>query len=203
MADTAIIYDVEFLTLEDSTTRFWCGPYDPDPVIAQIGAVKLDLTGTFEMIDTFRAYVTPPGRGGPPQAIDPFFTRLTGISEAEIAEKGQPLGAALAAFDAFSGGARLWSWGKDEFNMVAISCYVAGLAPPIPIERFGNAAALVLKAGMPYDDVKRTRSNGLAAYFGMEIEGLRAHDGLDDALSVAHALRHLLSDGRLMAADFT
>lgn len=202
MADWAILYDVEFLTLEDSASRFWCGPHDPDPVIAQIGAVKLGLTGAFDVIDTFRAYVTPPGRGGTAQQMDPFFTRLTGITEAQIAAQGQPLAEALAALDAFSGGARLWSWGKDEFNMVAISCYVAGIAPPIPIERFGNAAALVLKAGMPYGDVKRTRRNMLAAYFGLKIEGLRAHDGLDDALSLAHAMRHLLTEGRLTATDF-
>jgi hypothetical protein len=33
--------------------------------------------------------------------------------------------------DRFSEGARFWSWGKDELNMVAISCYVAGIPAPI------------------------------------------------------------------------
>jgi len=42
---TAIIYDCEFLVSDGAQQRFWCGPTDPDPVIAQIGAVRLDLGG--------------------------------------------------------------------------------------------------------------------------------------------------------------
>ncbi|RUV80239.1 exonuclease, partial [Mesorhizobium sp. M1A.F.Ca.IN.022.07.1.1] len=38
---TAIIFDCEFLCLQGSQRRFWCAPHDPDPVIAQVGAVKL------------------------------------------------------------------------------------------------------------------------------------------------------------------
>ena len=40
---TAIIFDCEFLCLEGSQRRFWCAAHDPDPVIAEIGAVKLGL----------------------------------------------------------------------------------------------------------------------------------------------------------------
>nr|WP_275078093.1 hypothetical protein [Pseudovibrio sp. W64] len=38
---TAVVFDCEFLTSEGAQRRFWCAPFDPDPVIAQIGAVKL------------------------------------------------------------------------------------------------------------------------------------------------------------------
>ena len=45
--ETAIIFDCEFLVIEGAPQNFWCGPFDPDPVIAQIGAAKLDLQGDF------------------------------------------------------------------------------------------------------------------------------------------------------------
>lgn len=198
----AILFDCEFLCLEGSQSRFWCAAHDPDPVIAQIGAVKLGLEGEFPLLDTFRAYVQPIDRFGNRYAIDPFFTKLTGITERDIETKGVPLQEALNGIDRFSEGARLWSWGKDELNMVAISCYIAGIDPPIPASRFDNAVKLVLAAGMPVEDIAKTRSNRLADYYGVEHPPLKGHDGLDDALSVAYAVQHLLRTGKLRAEVF-
>lgn len=197
-----LVFDCEFLTAEGSPSRFWCGPYDPDPVIAQIGIARLGLTDGFPILDRLRLHVAPRDRNGVPCPIDPFFTRLTGITTDVIANEGLPLAEALDRVAQFSEGARLWSWGKDEFNMIAISCYVEGIAPPIPATRFGNACHLLLKAGMPYDDLKRTRSNTLAAYYGIDHPPLRGHDALDDALSVTYVLQHLLRQGMLEPADF-
>ena len=70
----AIIYDCEFLTAPGAPTRFWNGPTDPDPVIAQIGAVKLSLTGDFAVTDRLRLHVLPRGRTG---------TRLAELSTGE------------------------------------------------------------------------------------------------------------------------
>ena len=199
---TAIVFDCEFLVAEGAPGRFWCGPRDPDPVIAQIGAVRLGLGGDFPVLDTLRLHVAPVDRQGRPCPLDPLFTRLTGISEDTLARDGLPLADALEKVDRFSQGARFWSWGKDEFNMVAISCYVAGIAPPIPATRFANACALLLAGGMPYEELIRTRSNQLAERFGLAAEDLSAHDALDDAMSVARVLQHLLREGRLAPERF-
>lgn len=199
---TAIIFDCEYLTAEDSPRRFWCGPFDPDPVIAQIGAVRLALHGDFALLGTARIFVQPVDRHGRPYALDPFFTRLTGITAEAIAAEGLPLQEAIAELDRFSTGAPLWSWGKDELNMMAISCYIAGIAPAIPAHRFDNACKLLLAAGMPLEDLKKTRSNTLADYYGIAHPPLKGHDALDDALSVAYALQHLLRSGRLSAQHF-
>lgn len=201
--ETAIILDCEYLATEDAPRRFWCGPYDPDPVVAQIGAVKLRLDDDASILDTRRIHVKPVDRHGAACAIDPFFTKLTGIMAETIETEGVPLAQALADLDRFSEGARFWSWGKDELNLMAISCYVAGVAPPIPARRFDNACKLLLQAGMPYEEVKKTRSSTLAAALGVEHPPLKAHDALDDALSVAYALQHLLQAGRLSKAHFT
>ncbi|MAC79606.1 MAG: exonuclease [Rhodobacteraceae bacterium] len=197
-----IVYDCEFLTAPGAPQRFWCGPTDPDPVIAQIGAAKLSLERGFPITETIRLHVIPRDRHGARCTLDPLFSRLTGITDATLSASGQTLGDALAQLDGFSQGATLWSWGKDEFNMIAISCYVAGIEPVIPVDRFGNACNLLLKAGMALDDIHQTRSNTLAARFGIDHPPVQDHDGLDDALGVAWTLQHLLREGRLSPADF-
>ena len=194
---TAVIFDCEFLCLEGSQRRFWCAAIDPDPVIAQIGATRISLDGAFDIVDTFKRYVVPVDRHGQRYGLDAFFTQLTGIAEADIEREGVPIAEALQALDRFSMGARCWSWGKDELNMVAISCYVAGVTFPIPAQRFDNAVKLLLAAGMPVEDLERTPSNKLAEYYQVEHPPLRGHDALDDALSVTYAVQHLLRTGKL------
>lgn len=200
--DHAVVFDCEFLTAEGSPSRFWCGPYDPDPVIAQIGVVKLGLEAGCPIVDTMRLFVIPKDRNRKRVPLDPFFTELTGITEENITADGVSLSEALGKVVSFADGAKLWSWGKDEFNMIAISCYVEGIPPLIPATQFGNACDLLLKAGMPYEDLKKTRSNTLAAYYEIDHANLRGHDALDDALSVAYVVQHLLGKGALSPADF-
>lgn len=200
--DMAIIFDCEFLAIEGVQQRFWCGPYDPDPVIAQIGAVKLGLTDGFDILDTRRLYIRPVDRHGQAYVLDPFFTQLTGITPEKLGDEGQTLADALADLDRFSKGAPFWSWGKDELNMIAISCYVSDIQPVIPARRFGNLSRLMLKAGMPYSDIQKTRSDRLADYFGVSHPPLASHDALDDALSAAYAAQYLLKSGQLSGVDF-
>ncbi|MFU8824436.1 exonuclease [Yoonia sp.] len=197
----ALIFDCEFLTAEGAPSRFWCGPYDPDPVVAQIGVIKLGLENDFPILDTLRLYVTPRDRRGERVMLDPFFTKLTGIADVDIEREGLRLHEALERVKHFASGMRLWSWGKDEFNMVAISCYVEGLVPPVPITQFGNACDLLLKAGMPYDDLKKTRSNSLSDYFNVAHPPLKGHDALDDALCVAYVVQSLLQQEKLDPSD--
>ncbi|KAA1182156.1 exonuclease domain-containing protein [Rhizobium tropici] len=199
---TAIIFDCEFLCLEGSQRRFWCAAHDPDPVIAQIGAVRLGLDGDFQILGTYKAYVRPIDRFGNQYKLDPFFTTLTGITEENIRSEGVSLQDALASLDRFSGGARFWSWGKDELNMMAISCYVAGIQPSIPAHRFDNAVKLLLAAGMPVADLARTPSNKLADYYGVQHPPLQGHDALDDALSISYTLQQLMKAGDLRPGAF-
>ncbi|NQV79652.1 MAG: exonuclease domain-containing protein [Alphaproteobacteria bacterium] len=199
--ETAIVFDCEFLTNCGARQRYWCGPHDPDPVIAQIGAVRLDLND-FELRDSARIFVRPFDRHGRPYLLDPFFTELTGIRQETLDEKGVLLREALTELDRFSRGDLFWSWGKDELNMMAISCYVAGVDVPIQARRFDNACKLLLSAGMPLEDIQMVSSSDLANYYGLESSALRAHDALDDAMSIARALQHLLKSGRLTKDHF-
>lgn len=196
-----VIFDCEFLVSAGAHTRFWCGPHDPDPIVAQIGAVKLDLSGDFSLGATHRSFVTPVDRFGVSIALDPAFSQLTGISQAQMDANGVPLEQALTDLADFADGAAFWSWGKDEFNLIAISCFVAGIAPPLPADRFGNATQLLLTAGMPLDEIHKTRSHTLLAALDLPPPDGTAHDALTDALHVAIAVQHLLREGRLEPRD--
>jgi len=199
---TAILFDCEFLTTEGAMSRVWCGPYDPDPIVVQIGIVELSLEGKFPILMDEKLYVVPRDRKGETCKLDPFFTELTGINEETLTLYGLELDEALRCLKSLAKDAPLWSWGKDEMFALAISCYMSGLEPPLPAKRFNNACHLMLKAGVPYDTVKTLRSSTLASHFGIETHALAAHDALDDALSMAYAFQHLLEEEKLCAQDF-
>eukprot|EP00903_Cladosiphon_okamuranus_P002459 g2457.t1 len=203
MTDHVIIYDTEFLTVDGAKSRLWCGPKDPDPCVVQIGAVKMSLKAGFELLATERIFIKTRDRYGVETLADPYFVELTGISQEQIDAEGIAPLEAVHQLDRFADGADLWSWGKDEMFLLAISCYVAGVVPPIPAHRCGNAGNLLLKAGMPYEDLQGTSSGELRDYFGLTGERQhRHHDALDDARSVALTLQHLLLAGKITVADF-
>ncbi|CUH53891.1 3'-5' exonuclease family protein [Shimia marina] len=199
---TAIIFDTEYLTDAGALGRLWFGPEDPDPMLVQIGAVALSLEDDFEVLARYEAVVMPRDRQGMPCQATPYFEELTGVSNARIAQDGGTLQAGLDGLRDFAAGAPLWSWGKDELYALGVSCYLAGIAPPIPAHRFGNVRNLVLKAGMPQEDMARLSSNELGGYYGLPNQDARAHDAVDDALSIAVALRHLLQKSALRPEDF-
>ncbi|MCY1708959.1 exonuclease [Pannonibacter sp. SL95] len=198
-----IIYDCEFLTNATANRRCWFGCMDPDPLVVQIGAVKLMLDDDYRIEQRFMRLVRPIDRFGEPMLLDPFFTQFTSIEQTAVDCDGVSLSTALTELDSFADGADFWAWGKDELNMIAISCYVAGLPVPIDACRFGNASALLVRAGMPVADVMTTRSSSLSVYHGIERKGAKAHDALDDALSVALTLQHLMRQGLLTSRDFS
>lgn len=197
MKNTAVIYDCEFATAPSAPQRFWCGPLDPDPIVFQIGAVRLSLEPPFEALDWFEVLIRPRDRNGALMQLHPLNARLTGVSAERLAQEGTDLADALQRLSDFAAGDVMWAWGKDEFNMVAISCYVAGIAPPIPAGRFGNAPKLFLAAGEPLEVVHGLRSNTMLEHFGLTLGGARGHDALGDARMVAEVLRHLMHAGRL------
>ena len=198
----AIIFDCEFLTAPGAMARGWCGPLDPDPSVVQIGAVKLSLEADYPILDTHSTLIQPRDRFGGRPTLDPFFIELTGITQQAVDQEGISHAEALRRLDDFSEGASLWSWGKDELTLLAISCYVEGIATLIPASRFGNACGLLLNAGMPYDILQKTTSGELADYYGVQGTARRHHDALDDAMSVTLTLQHLLRTGRLDAGAF-
>ena len=197
MSGTAIIYDCEWATAPGAPQRFWCGPEDPDPIVFQIGAVRLSLEAPFHTLERFEVLILPRNRQGALLDLHPLNATLTGVTPDRLVREGVSLDAGLRRFAAFAGDDHLWAWGKDEFHMVAISCYVAGLAPPLPATRFGNAPTLFLAAGVPLEDIHGLRGNTMLDHFDLSLPDARGHDALGDARMVAEVLRHLMQSGQL------
>lgn len=192
-----MIFDCEFLSAPGAPQRFWCGPHDPDPVVFQIGAVRIALDAPYAEIDRFECVIRPKDRTGAPVRLHSLGETLTGVTNARLDAEGVPLADGLDAFARFAGDDPIWSWGKDEFNMMAISAYVEGIQPPLAAHRFGNATRLFLQAGLPLDEVQALRSNTMAEHFGIEVDGARGHDALGDARMVSAVIVHLMTAGRL------
>lgn len=191
---SAVIYDCEFLTQEGAMSRFWTGAHDPDPLLVQIGAVRVSLQKGFPVEEEFNCFVMPVDRYGSAVVPNNFFCELTGISAETIDREGLELEEALQKFSDFSGGntGSYWAWGKDELFMLGMNCFIQNVKSPIQADRFGNMKSIFIKAGMSSDDVHTHSSGQLAQFFCLkEDASLRAHDGLDDALSILAALRHL------------
>jgi DNA polymerase III epsilon subunit-like protein len=197
----AIILDCEFLSAEGAPRRFWNGPFDPDPTVVQIGAWRMAPDGDFAVTASFTHLIRPVDRHGQPITLDPVFAGLTGLTDARLADEGVDLVAALDAFTRFANGAMIWSWGKDELHLMAISAWIAGIPAPLPAQRFGNACTLLLKAGVSYDVVQSLRSHTLCAHFGLTLPAGTAHDATHDAQGLGLVLRHLLQTGQLDPAD--
>lgn len=197
MTHTAIIYDCEFATAPGAPQRFWFGPLDPVPVVFQIEALRLSLKSPFDTLERFETLVQPLDRVGAPLELHPLNVELTGVTHERLATEGMPLADALARMSVFAGDDKLWDWGKDEFHMVAISWYVAGVPAPIPARRFGNAPELFLAAGVPLEVFGGLRSNTMLDHFGLSLPDARGYDSLGDARMVAEVLRYLMQSGAL------
>lgn len=198
----AIIFDTEYLSIEGSMQRFWTGTGDPDPIVVQIGAVKVDLDDGCAVLASRKINIRPVGRKGEPLHISEYLERLTGITDAELARSGVTLARALRELDALSDGGSLWSWGKDEIFMIGVSCLINGIAPLIEARRFGNCKDLMVSAGMSAARIAETTSGQLAGVFGLGAGGRRQHDALDDAMSLTVTIRHLFTTGALSRQDF-
>ncbi|MGR3500834.1 exonuclease [Pseudaestuariivita sp.] len=196
-----VLLDTEFLVSPGAPQRFWNGPRDPDPLVAEIGAVRLSDDAPFGEVDHLRVVVAPVDRYGDPVPPDALFTRLTGLTAEDVAA-GVSLAAALDQLSDFAGNDLIWSWGKDELNLVGVSCAMAGIVSPVPPRQFANFCTLTLRAGMPYDDLIALRSPGLPGYYGLPDDDLTAHSALGDARALARVATHLLADGRLEVEDF-
>jgi hypothetical protein len=86
-----------------------CAAHDPDPVVAQIGAVKLGLEDEFPILEKYKTYVRPIDRFGHQYTIDPYFTDLTDITNSAIETEGVM---DMLRFDQFTGGA----WWIGEYG---------------------------------------------------------------------------------------
>jgi len=186
---TVVVFDLEITAWEGSLARSWSGP-DEFMEVVQIGAVKIDAAMPMAELASFEVLVKP--RKNP--VLSDYFTKLTGISNADLMSDGIPFEEALNRFAEFIGDAGLVvSNGSDWCDLVQNADWAA-MAWPFRDDLFANIRPRLAEVlGLPEN---LTVSSTLPQQLGhMAMPG--AHTGLGDSRAIALAVRDLRAQERL------
>lgn len=157
--------------------------------IIEIGAVWVDRNG--RAIRNFQTFVQPVVH----PELTPFCTALTHINQTDVADAPTFAGAALALAEfasLYSQESPTWgSWGRYDFNQVALDSALHGVANPLTGMRHIN-----LKNVFARSRPKHIREVGLSK--ALRIAGLTfqgsPHRAIDDALNTARLIPGMLTE---------
>ena len=158
----------------------WLRPGEFKEVV-QIGAVKLDAS-SFEIIAEFDCLVRP--RINPD--LSPYFENLTGIANRDLVARGLDFEAAFRGFAAFAAGGPIAAFGHDDW-VFEDNIRLYGLIDMPPLPDFFDLRTWFAAHRI---DPRGLLSCDLSSLVGLGPTG-RAHYALDDARSLARAMRAL------------
>jgi inhibitor of KinA sporulation pathway (predicted exonuclease) len=177
-----IILDLEFTSWEGSWQRAWTGPGEVREIV-QVGMIKLIDDRELTEIDSFEVLVRP--RANP--TLSEYFIDLTGITQADVDERGVTFPQALEAALAFIGdGARtIHSFGHDE-DWIGENCQMHDIASPTGNLPFHNVRRdFSDRLNMPEQSL---RSGQLPEIMNFSPAG-SAHDAVSDCRCIAEGVR--------------
>ena len=185
LPDEFVIFDMEWTAWEGSREREWSGPREQREIY-DIGAVlaRRNQAGEFVVMNTFRQLVTLELT----DALPEYSVKLTGITQAEIDEKGVSLAEMVRAFRTFAGERTIYAWGSDG-DVLAENCEMKQVPNPFSAAQFRDLREVFKVCGIPAEDYM---SSTIVEYFG-EKNKHTAHQGLDDALNQVEALNLLVA----------
>jgi inhibitor of KinA sporulation pathway (predicted exonuclease) len=129
-----VIYDLEYTSWPGAQDRGWTGPGEFREIV-QIGALRVDPEN-LQVVADYDALVTPVRN----PVLSDFFVDLTGITQAELDDRGQDFPAALNGFATFCDGGFACSYGNDMviIGENVILQFPPGQAPAMPLPPFVN-----------------------------------------------------------------
>jgi len=168
------VFDLEYTAWECSMARSWLTPGEYREVV-QIGAVKLDADSFVPQAE-FETLVRP--RFNP--VLSPYFEKLTGISNGEVAAEGMDFRTAYERFLEFAGEGPVAAFGRDEKVLEEnLRLYGIGNARPLPL--FYDLRGWFAVQGV---DPRGRHSWEIGPQLGVPFAG-RIHNALDDVKSLA------------------
>jgi inhibitor of KinA sporulation pathway (predicted exonuclease) len=180
----ATVFDLEFTAWPGTMESGWLRPGEFRELV-QIGAVKIDAE-TFDVLGELNLLVRP--RINP--VLSGYLTRLTGITNAALAERGLDFRDAHRRFVDFAGGGMICAFGRDDLVFDEnVRLYAIADAPQLP--PYTNAIPLLIENGI---DPRGFHACDVARLCGAPFDG-REHDALEDARSVALGLKALVARG--------
>jgi inhibitor of KinA sporulation pathway (predicted exonuclease) len=186
---TFTVFDLEYTAWECSMARHWLEPGQFKEVV-QIGAVRLDGK-SLAVLEEFELLVRP--RINP--ALSPYFEKLTGITNAEVAARGVDFADAYRRFAAFVGDEPITAFGHDE-RILAENLRLYGIADVRPLPRFWDLRDWFAACNI---DPRGLLSCEIAPALGLSFKG-RAHNALDDARSMAASMEEAMRRGAVRPA---
>lgn len=183
------IFDLEYTAWECSMARSWLSPGEFREVV-QIGAVRLDAD-SFALQAEFDVLVRP--RFNP--QLSPYFEKLTGITNAQVADRGVDFHAAYDRFLAFTGDCPIAAFGHDE-QVLEENLRLYGITGARPLPLFYDLRGWFAVQGL---DPRGRHSCDIAPALGLPFVG-HSHNALDDARSLAAGMEVLAARGSLKPA---
>ena len=186
---TITVFDLEFTAWECSMARCWMTPGEFQEVV-QIGAVKLDGE-SLAVLDELDLLVTPRIN----RDLSPYFTKLTTITNADLAARGMDFAAAYEGFLDFAEGGAIAAFGRDDEVLTAnLRLYGIGGARPLP--PFQDLRRWFAACGI---DPRGLHSCDIGPLLGVPFQS-QTHNALDDARSIAAGMKVMASRGARIAA---
>ncbi|HWY62065.1 MAG TPA: 3'-5' exonuclease [Rhizomicrobium sp.] len=171
------IFDLEFTAWECSMPSHWLRPGEFKEVV-QIGAVRLD-GANFRILDEFEVLVRPRINGN----LSLYFEKLTGISDAMLAQRGVDFADAYDRFADFAGEGPVCAFGHDDW-VLEENIRLYGIKDVKPLGVFHDLRTWFAEQGI---DPRGLHSCDIGPKLGAPFVG-RSHNALDDARSVASAM---------------
>lgn len=182
--ETGVVFDLEFTAWEGSMEHGWRRPGEFREIV-QIGALKLERN-SLALLEEFDVLVKP--RLNP--VLSAYFETLTGIGNAELAERGVDFRAAYEDFLRFAGGAPLIAFGRDDL-VFARNLRLYGIAGTPPLPSYANIVHWLLENGV---DARGRHACDVAPLCGATFHG-QQHNALGDARSVLAGIKALVGRG--------
>lgn len=184
---TVTVFDTEFTAWEGSQARNWSEPWESIELV-EIGAVRCDAA-TFGILDSFQVLVLP--KRNP--VLSDYFVALTGITQADLDEKGVPLPRAVVDFETFTETSDfiLANGGDADVFIESFACYE--LPCPLNFRKFHDIQPALMALFPGRASISSTEISHLA---GVDFV-FKAHEALEDATAIATALAKLRADGRI------
>lgn len=174
------ILDLEFTCWDGSLGRDWSLDWEWREVV-QIGLLKVDAAADFAPIGGFEALVRPTRN----PILSDYFTKLTGISQADVDRDGEAFATALRKLAAQLAGVDAVIFNGEDGNILRENCQINAIDFPLedlPLLNFRNSLATILDV-----PTSRLTSSCLPELAGLSHHG-RAHTALADCHAIAAAL---------------
>jgi inhibitor of KinA sporulation pathway (predicted exonuclease) len=186
---TITIFDLEFTAWEGAMARRWMAPGEYQEVV-QIGAVKLDAD-TLVPLAEFDVLVRPRFNSN----LSPYFEKLTGITNAQLAARGIDFADAYDRLVAFADGGSIAAFGRDD-RVLLENLRLYGIQGARALPPFQDISTWFALHGV---DPRGLQSCEIGPLLGVPFEG-HTHNALNDSRSLAAGMAVMATRGARIAA---